>query len=76
MGFPEQWCRKALGVTGGNVDAAANFVMANMDEPEAFWNDMPAEAPAGAGAAAAGEREQEEWDRSSSTDQVPARNSA
>eukprot|EP01051_Picozoa_sp_SAG22_P021513 SAG22_NODE_4773_length_1167_cov_0.808989_1_plen_234_part_01 len=46
MGFPEQWCKKALAVTGDDAEAAANYIMGHMDEPEAFWAEMPAAAPA------------------------------
>ena len=33
MGFPEQWCKKALATTGDDAEAAANYIMGHMDEP-------------------------------------------
>jgi ubiquitin carboxyl-terminal hydrolase 5/13 len=49
MGFPEVRCGKALRATGGNVEAALEWLMAHMDDPGI---DDP--EPAGAGAAGGG----------------------
>ena len=38
MGFPEHWCTRALAVSGGDVEAAATWIMEHIEEPEAFWD--------------------------------------
>merc|ERR1711871_1013709 len=45
MGFPDYQCTKALAETGGNAEAAANFIMSNMDQPHEWWFLAP-EPPA------------------------------
>ena len=41
MGFPEHMCTKAMTMTGGDVEAAANYIMGNLDQPEEFWFRPP-----------------------------------
>lgn len=43
MGFPEHMCSKAMRMTGGDVEAAANYIMGNLDQPEQWWFGPPGE---------------------------------
>lgn len=43
MGFSEIQCTKALAESGGNAEAAANYIMSNIEQPESFWEMPPVE---------------------------------
>eukprot|EP01050_Picozoa_sp_SAG11_P040002 SAG11_NODE_17145_length_527_cov_0.803738_2_plen_98_part_01 len=53
MGFREAQCRIALAQTGGDVEAAVSYIMANLDQPDAFWEAAPPQQPPPLSAAAA-----------------------
>ena len=55
MGFAEYQAKKALAECGDNAEAAINYIMGHMDEPEEFWFQLPEAAPAAAPPAAAKE---------------------
>ena len=41
MGFAEYQVKKAMQECGGNAEAAANYIMGHLDEPEEFWFTAP-----------------------------------
>jgi len=46
MGFTQIQVDKAVAEAGDNPEAAANFIMMNMDQPDEWWLAAPAPAPA------------------------------